>query len=86
MPLPGRPNLAAALVAVLVVVVGTTEATTAESHVRVLGSENFDRLTAKGTWLLEFYAPWCVAVSVCALRGASLCCSLSCGCRPRSLR
>ena len=26
---------------------------------KVIGSDNFDRLTAKGTWLVEFYAPWC---------------------------
>jgi len=31
----------------------------AETHVKVVGSSNFDRLTSDGTWLLEFYAPWC---------------------------
>lgn len=30
-----------------------------QSNVRILSSSNFDRVTKKGTWLVEFYAPWC---------------------------
>ena len=29
------------------------------SNVKVINTENFERLVAKDTWLLEFYAPWC---------------------------
>ncbi len=64
----GAPSSLRAVLAVLVAAVVAIAGTgaTGESHVRVLGSENFDRLTAKGTWMLEFYAPWWVA-GACAL-------------------
>jgi hypothetical protein len=29
------------------------------SDVIVLTDSNFEELTSKGNWLLEFYAPWC---------------------------
>jgi len=30
-----------------------------KSDVVILDDSNFEELTSKGTWLLEFYAPWC---------------------------
>jgi len=35
------------------------EETPGTSDVIVLSDANFDEKTAKGSWLLEFYAPWC---------------------------
>ena len=44
----------------LVLVVGLV----LSSDVTVLTDANFDKLTASGEWLLEFYAPWYAIIFV----------------------
>ncbi len=64
MPRRHRPAglglLAAAAVAILLLSLSPETVSSSDaSFVKVLSSENFDRLMGKGTWLVQFYAPWC---------------------------
>lgn len=38
---------------------GISGAVTAKEAVRALTSTSFDRVVEKGSWMVEFYAPWC---------------------------
>ena len=57
------PLLAAAALLLLssasVVVADDSSTSTSPSDVVILTDKNFDELTKTGSWLLEFYAPWC---------------------------
>lgn len=44
----------------LVVITALQAFAQADSHIiHVLTDANFDQVTAEGTWLIEFFAPWC---------------------------
>ena len=61
--LRGRLRVVALVAVVLAVcvldVVRSSSTGTADSDVFVLTAANFDAETSSGTWLVEFYAPWC---------------------------
>ena len=59
MMLTRRGGAFATLLLLSVTAVVVVTAKNSQSDVRVVGSANFDRESQKGTWLLEFYAPWC---------------------------